>query len=484
MRLLLGVILLALAMPVQAQTTVKERLEKARTEINATKNAANRALYAIDKALETVETPPAEPVPVPVVDVPEPTEPVPTEPEPDPTPEPEAPPNPPETGGTVLTKDLNGGEFIQGPTQAQLLTGWPLSPTAAPDVVGAHRFSCTAGPAFSDDPIVYPGQAGKSHRHRFFGAILPEGYAGVTYAGLRNRGDVVSSCQGLLLAKENRTVYWMPELYMGLKAYIWESALIYYKRYPENSTRCDGKTPNTWGAKTICTTIPNQIKFIWGYDMITSTVPTGSTKFWSQATTSSPVIGYDDIQKAFEATPIGGRFGVESKAPGCWNGKETDTPNHRSHVDNEHRNPQTGLNGCKPDHPVNIPGFTFKPHWVVTAAAKAYYAEMKAKFPNARCIIQFSSDPMARLTNPDLPCGGSAHMDYLENWDFFAKQAWVDNCINKLLSCNSGATGDGRAIPGAGRPKAWVAPEIIAAGWLEDLPADIVATLENGHVLH
>ena len=45
----------------------------------------------------------------------------------------------------------------------------PLPSSAAPDVVGAFRFVCTAGQVLKDDPIVYPGQPGASHIHQFYG---------------------------------------------------------------------------------------------------------------------------------------------------------------------------------------------------------------------------------------------------------------------------------------------------------------------------
>ena len=43
------------------------------------------------------------------------------------------------------------------------------APHASPDTVGAFRFTCLSGQLLKDDPIVYPGQPGKSHLHAFFG---------------------------------------------------------------------------------------------------------------------------------------------------------------------------------------------------------------------------------------------------------------------------------------------------------------------------
>ena len=88
-----------------------------------------------------------------------------------------------------------------------LVKGDPVPPSAAPDVVGAFRFICQAAHLGYDDPIVYPGQPGKSHLHQFFGNTLTD--ANSTFASLRGTGD--STCMGPL----NRSAYWIPAMMNG-----------------------------------------------------------------------------------------------------------------------------------------------------------------------------------------------------------------------------------------------------------------------------
>jgi len=64
------------------------------------------------------------------------------------------------------------------------------------------RFSHTA----NDDPIVHPGQPGKSHPHTFFGNTSTS--ASSTLASLRAAG---TTCK----PSADRAAYWVPTLYQG-----------------------------------------------------------------------------------------------------------------------------------------------------------------------------------------------------------------------------------------------------------------------------
>ena len=84
---------------------------------------------------------------------------------------------------------------------SELVASWgsgAIPPSASPDVVGAFRFICNAGQLLKDDPIVYPGQPGKSHLHQFYGNTGAN--ANSTYASLRGAGS--STCMSPL----NRSV--------------------------------------------------------------------------------------------------------------------------------------------------------------------------------------------------------------------------------------------------------------------------------------
>ena len=100
-----------------------------------------------------------------------------------------------------------------------------VPPSAAPDVVGAFRFICQAAQLLYDDPIVYPGQPGKSHLHQFYGNTGANAYS--TYRSLRTSGD--STCMGIL----NRSGYWMPAMLDGKGNVVRPGGVsIYYKRRP------------------------------------------------------------------------------------------------------------------------------------------------------------------------------------------------------------------------------------------------------------
>src|SRR3954449_5787704 len=131
--------------------------------------------------------------------------------------------------------------------------------SAAPDVVGAFRFICTAGQVLPDDPIVYPGQPGKSHLHQFYGNEAAN--ASSTYAGLRARGT--STCNHGPFAA-NRSAYWMPAMLDGAGNVVKPAFVsIYYKRRPASAPKCS-LTSGAPHAEGDSLPIPNGLKFIFG----------------------------------------------------------------------------------------------------------------------------------------------------------------------------------------------------------------------------
>ncbi|RYF04348.1 MAG: DUF1996 domain-containing protein, partial [Oxalobacteraceae bacterium] len=103
--------------------------------------------------------------------------------------------------------------------------------SGAPDVVGAFRFICNPGQLLADDPIVYPGQPGRSHLHQFFGNTAAN--ANSSYASLRTSGE--STCNNML----NRSAYWIPAMMNGRGKVVRPDYIsIYYKRRAVNDPEC------------------------------------------------------------------------------------------------------------------------------------------------------------------------------------------------------------------------------------------------------
>jgi len=82
---------------------------------------------------------------------------------------------------------------------------------ASLDPAGAFRFTCLAGQLSKDDPIVYPGQPGKSHLHQFFGNTGTN--ASSNYQSLRTTGG--STCTRTTDVSAQRSAYWMPAMLDG-----------------------------------------------------------------------------------------------------------------------------------------------------------------------------------------------------------------------------------------------------------------------------
>lgn len=115
-------------------------------------------------------------------------------------------------------------------------------------------------------------------------------------------------------------------------------------------------------------------------------------------------------------------------APSCWDGKNLDSPNHRDHVGYATYN-SYGYLQCDQAHPYVIPQFTLGAWYTVAPGDDTRQWRL-------------SSDDMV----PGAPAGYTFHADWFGAWDNTIMAMWMDNCINKVLSCSSGNLGNGKAM--------------------------------------
>lgn len=296
-----------------------------------------------------------------------------------------------------------------------------IPPSADPDVVGAFRFICNAGQLRYDDPIVYPGQPGKSHLHQFYGNEGADAFS--TYSSLRTKA-ATSSCEGSNRQPLNASAYWMPAMLDGNGNVVRPDFVsIYYKRRPMIDPVCNGKpgTPLA-GGKAVqgqCVRLPNGLKFIFGFDMLTGKAPTGSLWF------NCGGVKFDDLE-APECNVAGRQVGAVIEAPDCWDGKNLDSPNHRDHVSYSYYDPNSGQLRCDDGHPFVIPRFQLGAFFTVPAGSR----------------LGLSSDAMV----PGIRRGKTFHADFWMSWDATVHGMWEDNCLNKKLNCDSGDLGNGKQI--------------------------------------
>ena len=336
-------------------------------------------------------------------------------------PTPPVEPTPPPPTGDQPSPSLKGAADIASNFDINLSIKDMGEPGPSGDKLGAFRFACSAGQLSYNDPIVYPGQPGKSHLHQYYGNTTTDAYS--THASLRAAGGSTCNFTGKDIAA-NRSAYWIPAMLDGKGNVVKPDHITdYYKHLPKSSTYCTPGSPDFVG---ICVPIPNGLKMIFGYDMVTGEPPTGHAYF------NCGGQKFDNLELAVQSglCQPGTKLLAVINSPTCWDGKRLDSANHRDHVSY-----QTGDKQCPPTHPYVMPRFTQTVVWIIRPG-------------DDLALWRFSSDEM----HPELPHGSTFHADYFEAWDPFVKGLWQGNCIDRLLSCINGNTGGGKGLLGASVP--------------------------------
>ena len=273
---------------------------------------------------------------------------------------------------------------------------------------------------------MFPGQPGKSHLHQFYGNTSAN--ANSTFASLRASGDSTCNNMGNNTAA-NRSAYWMPAILDGKGHVVMPDYVqVYYKRVPGSSSDCTG-------GQTICTTIPNGVRFIQGFNMMTNShsVQPG----WFKCTHGQWYQNKEAMtQMTLSTCPVGSKVEMTMASLKCWNG-QLDSPDHMSHLAG-----MASPTSCPQSHRYLLPQFTIS----------AFFTVGTGDDPS---MWRLSSDAMY----PSAPRGSTLHFDYFEAWDTLVKDMWVANCVDKKLNCSAGNLGNGKTLRGASQPKyGWVNP--------------------------
>jgi hypothetical protein len=226
-----------------------------------------------------------------------------------------------------------------------------------------------------DDPIVYPGQPGKSHDHSFVG----------------NASTNASSTLESLLAAEtaclrpaDTAAYWMPTLVDNGTPVAPRGALVYYRR------------------RTLARLqpFPAGLKMIAGDSHAVSPQPLRIT-FWNCGAGAG--VPPQSSVPTCPATP-GSSLRLHVRFPECWDGQNLDSADHKSHM----AYAQAGA--CPADHPVAVPAL-----------------EVIFRYPIA-------GDPSAYLSS-----GGqySAHADFFNAWNEGRLAQLVEVCLNGARHCGA-----------------------------------------------
>jgi hypothetical protein len=268
---------------------------------------------------------------------------------------------------------------------------------------GAFRTTCGVAAWGFFDPIVYPGRANAAHLHVFFGntAVAP----GSTPETLTASGN--STCRGGTL---NRSAYWAPALVdAGTGAVLMPTAATFYYKTGYNMPA------------TQLRPIPAGLRMVAG-DMRAAAYQEhagwGCRDRWTANTGAIPT-----------TCPAGDAVRMYVDFPQCWDGRNLDAPDHKSHMAYpNYRNPPE-RSSCPASHPVALPAITeFFDYPVTTASRPARWRLSSDMYDAAR------------------PGGYSAHADWMNGWDPTVMATLVSRCLNAGRDCQVGLLGDGTEL--------------------------------------
>lgn len=351
------------------------------------------------------------PVPVPPVSPAPPAQqpaPVPTAapaPAPAPVPLPPAPAPIPTPAPAPVPASSVGGPFID---VTKIPVGLPgvgfdqfkyTSEQPGPsDGTGAFRTACDMSHMAFDDPIVFPGQVGRSHLHVFFGNTLANAHS--TARSIATTGN--STCRGGTL---NRSAYWVPAMIdTRTGAPVKPSTSSFYYK-----TGYNGIAPSSVNA------LPQGLRMIAGDAK--NAAPSGPFTYKCEGA-ARPMDG-----KSIPNCEAGSELWMNLTFPQCWDGRNLDSPDHKSHMSY----PIGGK--CPSTHPVAVPEVSFHIVYPIRAADTSKH-------------YRLSSDTYGS----SLPAGYSSHGDWFNGWKPEAMDAFVKGCDRPAKDCHSHLLGDGREI--------------------------------------
>jgi len=236
---------------------------------------------------------------------------------------------------------------------------------------------CAVSHRAGDDPIVFPNRPGASHSHDFFG---------------NPSTDAMSTTESLAAERTrcsrsgDAAAYWVPTLYQDGKPVMAKVVRAYYRRVTSPATAI---TPFPFGLRMIA----GNARATTPQDLLVSA--------WACS------VDGDEIEVIDVPTCAPGRpLRLRIVFPDCWNGRDLDSPDHKSHM------AYSVKSRCPSTHPVPVPRLVLS--------------------------IRYSTRGGAGVT---LASGGaySGHADFFNAWDPTELNALVSTCLAGSKSCGPGA---------------------------------------------
>lgn len=241
-----------------------------------------------------------------------------------------------------------------------------------------------------NDPIVFPGQAGMSHMHSFFGA---KGVNQNTAASTLSQAT--SSQCGSYYDGIDLSAYWIPTLYKNGQQVYRDDGSIQLRAYYKRAGGPDGEpVDQAW---------PRGLKIIAGDMHATSAQP--EVLYFCANTVDTGSQG--KASSVFPSCDSDETLVAKLQFPDCWDGKYLDSSDHKSHMAYS----SGSRNTCPSDHPVKIAQLTFE----------AWFYGVNG---SGSSFSWASGGPY------------SFHGDVMSMWQPRPAANLVNQCINVAFDCN------------------------------------------------
>jgi hypothetical protein len=186
-----------------------------------------------------------------------------------------------------------------------------------------------------DDPILYPGERGRSHDHTFFGNRSTNAFS--TAASLRAQRRTTCGYPS------DAAAYWVPTLFVGTRPVVPDLVVATYTRRTRQAVRA----------------FPAGLKIVAG-DAFARRPQSTDVVHWSCVRAAGR-------RSATIPTCSRARGGLQLNVrfPDCWDGERVDSPDHRGHMAYS-----TG-GACPGSHPVEVPTLSLMLTYPVSGGPKA-----------------------------------------------------------------------------------------------------------------
>ncbi|KAJ4522451.1 hypothetical protein HRR83_003585 [Exophiala dermatitidis] len=276
---------------------------------------------------------------------------------------------------------------------ALLVTGLLAALVASP-VSAFWRLPCKSPIVVERaDPIVSPGQV-SNHLHTIMGGNAFD-------FTMDYNTTQKSTCSSCTVIGDNSN-YWTPTLFFQHQNGSFESvnqiggATVYYLQ-----RKGDGETLKAFppGFRMVA---GNPFKRTGGDDFASQAVSYACLNYNGPATAETPMFPNYNCPDGLRAQVF---------FPSCWNGKDLDTPDHKSHVSYPTGSYNSG--SCPPDFPVHLISIFYEVIWDTGKFANMWYGK-------GQPFVWSMGDPT----------GYGHHGDFIMGWDPELLQSAVDECTN------------------------------------------------------